>query len=74
MIGVTCALDHMHCHRVVHVDVKPDNVFLKHRAGGGYTPKLGDLGLALGELVSFRVFVCWWLVDWLGGCFFSSDR
>ncbi|CAM9748429.1 unnamed protein product, partial [Laminaria digitata] len=49
MQGVASALDHMHRHRVVHVDVKPDNVFLRRRPRGGYTPKLGDLGLALGE-------------------------
>lgn len=51
MLGVASGLEHVHRHGLVHQDLKPDNVFLKRRAGKrGLTPKLGDFGLAAGEL------------------------
>mmetsp|Transcript_20810 Transcript_20810/g.25238 ORF Transcript_20810/g.25238 Transcript_20810/m.25238 type:complete len:201 (-) Transcript_20810:1385-1987(-) len=39
---ISSALDHMHRHNIVHMDVKPDNVFLSAKG----RLKIGDLGLA----------------------------
>ena len=43
-------LSHMHQSGVVHVDMKPDNVFLKRDGEETLTPKIGDFGLSLGGL------------------------
>lgn len=50
-MDVASALVQMHSRGVVHVDLKPENVFLVNRPGGGLMAKLGDLGLALGESI-----------------------
>ncbi len=43
---ICAALEHAHANRVVHRDLKPDNILLSS-SGGSATVKLADLGLAL---------------------------
>lgn len=50
MRGVAAGLSHMHQSGVVHVDMKPENVFLKRDGEGTLSPKIGDFGLSLGGL------------------------
>eukprot|EP00516_Mucochytrium_quahogii_P003385 CAMPEP_0203755638 /NCGR_PEP_ID=MMETSP0098-20131031/9054_1 /ASSEMBLY_ACC=CAM_ASM_000208 /TAXON_ID=96639 /ORGANISM=" , Strain NY0313808BC1" /LENGTH=452 /DNA_ID=CAMNT_0050647187 /DNA_START=501 /DNA_END=1856 /DNA_ORIENTATION=+ len=51
LIQVCSAIHHLHSHRILHRDVKPENVFL----GGHDQAKLGDLGLGrlLGSQTKF---------------------
>ncbi|MBK8168730.1 MAG: serine/threonine protein kinase [Sandaracinaceae bacterium] len=45
-IEVLAALGAAHEHRVVHRDLKPDNIFLARMPGGGERAKLVDFGIA----------------------------
>ena len=40
---ISLALQHMHARSIVHMDVKPDNIYVLDDT----TYKLGDLGLAI---------------------------
>ncbi len=46
---VTLALKHMHARNMVHMDVKPDNIYVVDKT----TYKLGDLGLATSSCSSY---------------------
>ena len=41
-VQITLALQHMHARNMVHMDVKPDNIYIVDET----MYKLGDLGLA----------------------------
>lgn len=40
------ALQHIHRHNILHRDVKPSNIILQKREGGGFVAKLMDFGIA----------------------------
>jgi serine/threonine-protein kinase len=46
LLPILGALGHAHSRGVVHLDVKPDNIFLARGADGRIEPKLVDFGLA----------------------------
>ena len=45
-IQVLEAVAHMHARYFVHRDIKPKNILLDLRRGGGYAAKLSDMGLS----------------------------
>lgn len=46
LIQIAKGLDYIHQKHIIHFDIKPDNVFLTERKGGGYNVKIMDFGLA----------------------------
>jgi Protein kinase domain. len=46
---VSCGLSHIHCHNIVHHDIKPANIFFVHNPKLGALCKIGDFGMA-GEM------------------------
>lgn len=46
MHHITSALVYLTEQNIVHADIKPENIMLKHKWGGAYQAKLGDFGLA----------------------------
>lgn len=40
------ALAHLHAHGVAHMDIKPENIYVRHNEGGAPIFKLGDFGQA----------------------------
>ena len=40
--GICLGLHHLHEHRILHGDIKPDNILL----GDDMTPKIADFGLS----------------------------
>jgi serine/threonine-protein kinase len=46
LLPILDALGHAHSRGVVHLDVKPDNIFLSQSPDGSIAPKLIDFGLA----------------------------
>lgn len=44
------ALQHMHSRSIVHMDVKPENIYIVNEV----TYKLGDLGLAASSSTQYR--------------------
>lgn len=48
LVQITLALQHMHSKSMVHMDIKPDNIYIVDED----TYKLGDLGLAASSKAS----------------------
>ncbi|PNW86472.1 hypothetical protein CHLRE_02g087800v5 [Chlamydomonas reinhardtii] len=48
-LGIARALTHLHSKRIIHGDLSPNNVMLKHDSSepSGYTIKVGDFGLSV---------------------------
>ncbi|MEO8377179.1 MAG: serine/threonine-protein kinase, partial [Candidatus Sumerlaeota bacterium] len=45
--NISHGLDEIHSHKMIHRDIKPDNVFISR---SDLTPKIGDFGLSLTQL------------------------
>lgn len=46
---VSCGISHIHCHNIVHHDIKPANIFFVYNTSLGALCKIGDFGMA-GEI------------------------
>lgn len=46
-LQVACGLDHLHEHRVLHLDLKPANILLRRTQLGILNVKIGDFGSAI---------------------------
>lgn len=52
-LQMASALDHMHKRGIVHLDIKPDNIYCSRDGSEGF--KLGDFGLATLKSGHWRV-------------------
>lgn len=45
-MGFVRSLEYIHQQGLIHRDIKPHNILLKSKQGGGYEPKLADFGIS----------------------------